>query len=491
MSTILVDKWNPKKEDKIVTYSGRVVIIPFDKIFNENNDALNTFIIKKESYVKQLDTITKYINYFIKFYDDDNELLMQYLKLRYVIGNKSNKLGLSSFIKYMYSILFTDTMKEKISKMVEDNYYIDISSKDTDRKYNESLEFTNEHAKILMQISISMKIMVPIMFHYLNMAGKIKNRKLIYRFYDPLFVIFGDDCDIYNKLWIVVSSKVHVNYLKNKVIWQQREIFGVQEYTHIDSLLKDKIISETIFKYRFDNNIINFTYVNMNKQLGYFLKERYDENRIELSTKRDNSGLSGIDKLEINSSKIDESVVILSNSNINDTIKKLRKSTGIKISKDEIEYYKQNMNITTFQSQLVFYYFAKYFNGYRDLNMVNRTQYIKLLIILKKRLYFQEYVYLPEILTANIDGKLNSRTIRNDKFLTKIQTSDIYQSVMTNKYSILHDIGKDDLILKILSRMINTKFTVVNYDHPEQLGETIEVNQDIISEEFLNFLNQL
>ena len=149
------------------------------------------------------------------------------------------------------------------------------------------------------------------------------------------------------------------------------------------------------------------------------------------------------------------------------------------------------MNITTFQSQLVFYYFAKYFNGYRDLNMVNRTQYIKLLIILKKRLYFQEYVYLPEILTANIDGKLNSRTIRNDKFLTKIQTSDIYQSIMTNKYSILHDIGKDDLILKILSRMINTKFTVVNYDHPEQLGETIEVNQDIISEEFLNFLNQL
>ena len=282
-----------------------------------------------------------------------------------------------------------------------------------------------------------------------------------------------------------------MNYLKNKVIWQQREIFGVQEYTHIDSLLKDKIISETIFKYRFDNNIINFTYVNMNKQLGYFLKERYDENRIELSTKRDNSGLSGIDKLEINSSKIDESVVILSNSNINDTIKKLRKSTGIKISKDEIEYYKQNMNITTFQSQLVFYYFAKYFNGYRDLNMVNRTQYIKLLIILKKRLYFQEYVYLPEILTANIDGKLNSRTIRNDKFLTKIQTSDIYQSIMTNKYSILHDIGKDDLILKILSRMINTKFTVVNYDHPEQLGETIEVNQDIISEEFLNFLNQL
>ena len=149
------------------------------------------------------------------------------------------------------------------------------------------------------------------------------------------------------------------------------------------------------------------------------------------------------------------------------------------------------MNITTFQSQLVFYYFAKYFNGYRDLNMVNRTQYIKLLIILKKRLYFQEYVYLPEILTANIDGKLNSRTIRNDKFLTKIQTSDIYQSIMSNKYSILHDIGKDDLILKILSRMINTKFTVVNYDHPEQLGETIEVNQDIISEEFLNFLNQL
>ena len=32
---------------------------------------------------------------------------------------------------------------------------------------------------------------------------------------------------------------------------------------------------------------------------------------------------------------------------------------------------------------------------------------------------------------------------------------------------------------------------IVDYDNEDKLGETIEVNQDVISDEFLNYLNQL
>ena len=259
----------------------------------------------------------------------------------------------------------------------------------------------------------------------------------------------------------------------------------------MDELLKDKIISETMFKYRFDKNVVSFNYVVLEKQLGFFLIEPYKTNRIELSAKKDLSGLSGLDKLEMNSSKLDESIVILSDINIKQTIKRIKKNMHMDISDDELEFYRNNLKITRLQSQLVFYYYAKYFNGYRDLNLLNRTQYLKLLIMLKKRLQYQNFIYFPQIISANIESKLNARTIRNDKFLTKIQTSQIYQSLVENKYSTLENINKGDTILNLLSTLLNTTFTFVDYEHPDMLGNPIELNQDMVSDEFLNFLNQL
>lgn len=488
---IKVDEWTPKKNDNIVYSDGKLVIVPFDIIFNRQDcNALNNFLIKKESYVKRLPELTQYINYFIKFYDDNNEMIIAYLKLKSLIDNKSAKISIGAFIKYMYNILLSDTMVKKIVNMTEDNYYVDLSSHDG-VKYNETLEFTNEHGKIMMSISIAMKIMVPLIFHYLNTYNLLKDKNALFRFYEGLFDLFGGEVDIYNKLWISIYSVVNVSYVRNKVIWNQREMFDSNTLTHMDELLKDKIISETMVKYKFDKNIVNFNHVVLRRQLMFFLIEPYKTNRIELSAKKDTvTGLSGLDKLEMNSSKIDESIIILSEINIKETIKRLEKKMHMKISKEEVEYYKDNLKITKFHTQLVFYYFAKYFGGYRDLNSLGRKKYLKLLVILKKRLQYQGYEYLPQIFSSNIESKLNARTIRNDKFLSKIESAPIYQSLMENKYSTLTDVNKSDLIINLLSTLLNTTFTFVDYDHQDLLGKPIEIDQDKLADEFLNFINQ-
>lgn len=265
--------------------------------------------------------------------------------------------------------------------------------------------------------------------------------------------------------------------------------------TNIDSKLKDFLheilISQNMFKYVFNKNIIHFNHSIIRMQFNYFSSVKYNETRIEVNTKKDVNGLSGLDKLEMNATKIDESIVILSEVNIKKTIKRIEKAMQMKVSKDEIAYYKQNMKITKFQVKLVFYFYARYFGSYRDLNFLNRTKYIKLLIMLKRRLQFQGFKYLPLILSANIDGRINSRTIRNAKFLSKIETSSLYQSIINDKYPTLTELDKDDVIMNTLSTIINTKFTFVEYDSPEQLGEEIIIDSDVVSDEFLNYLNQL
>jgi hypothetical protein len=278
---IRVDVWQPDKEDYKVLYDGKLIIIPFDRIFNrESISVINNFFIKKESYSKKLHEITHYINYFIRFYDIENELLFAYLKLKFMIDNKKmdkKKFKEKAFIKALYAIMFSKKMIKMIDHMVEDNYYIDVSSKpNNDRKYAESLEFTNEHAKVMMKISVSMKLMVPVLFQYINthMADKDGGVDL-FPFYQKLFEIYGETIDIYNKLWYSVNVKVSMNYAKNKILWQQREFKGTNELEQVDYLLKDKLISETFFKYSFDKNIINFNSVVMDRQLNYFRIEKY------------------------------------------------------------------------------------------------------------------------------------------------------------------------------------------------------------------------
>lgn len=507
MNFVRVDEWSPNPDDIIVRPDGKLIIIPFNKLFKRDYiiESINTFIIKKDSYVKRLNDITKkekgktvvvehgichYINYFLKFYDTNHELLFAYIKLKYLIDNKDTKLKLNQFIKLVYSILFTESIKEKIHRMVEDNYYIDVSKDNNNKKYNEAMKFTTEHAKIMMKISMAMKLMVPVMFHYINSRNLGKDKNYIFMFYEGLFNMFDPEVDIYNKLYMSTLAKVNFVYTKNKSIWEQREIFGTDPLLYINLLLKDKIISETMFKYTFDKNIISFNSVVLDKQLGYFLIEPYEYTPIELTNVKDSEGLSGLDKLEMNSTKIDESLIILSSINIKKTIKRIKKKINIKISDKEINFYKKHFKFNKFQVQLVFYSYAKYFGCYRDLNLLTRTQFIELLVLLKKKLQIQGNIYLPQILTANI-SKLNTRVIQNSKFLSKIENSSTYQMLINEKFNTLEELNKSNLILKMLSMAINSTFTYVDFENQDKMGEPIEINEDILADEILNLLNQI
>ena len=229
----------------------------------------------------------------------------------------------------------------------------------------------------------------------------------------------------------------------------------------------------------------------MDNQLGYFNRHPFEFNSMELTNEINESGLSKVDKMEMASSKLDESMVIMSSVNTKKSIKRLLRQMRANISDEEIEFYKANHKVNQFQSQLVLYFYAKYFGGFRDLHQLNKTQYITLLILLKRRLQAFGNVYLPQLLTGNIASRLNTRTIRNDKFISKVKNSDLYQQLMNGKFSTVNEIGKNELIINRLSTLLNTTFTFVDFDHPELLGEKIEINVDMLCDEFLNYLNQI
>lgn len=213
--TSKINTWKPKDANQIfVEQDGKLFICHFDRIFeNSKLSIYNRFIISKTSYENQLDKIITYTNFFINNYDADKELVTAYLKLKFVIDKEKtfDNNSIRGFIDLLYEIMFTPSLVRKIRQLVEDNYLDDIEVEDettkkkylkSEKKHLESLEFTNQHIKVLLGISFGMKIMSPVLFHFarLNNVDISKESDTIFQFYKGLFTIFGygNNYDIYD-----------------------------------------------------------------------------------------------------------------------------------------------------------------------------------------------------------------------------------------------------------------------------------------------------
>lgn len=437
-----------------------------------------------------------------------------------------------------------------------------------EKKHLESLEFTNQHIKILLRISFGMKLMSPLLFHYLaiNIYKIEKDDDVIFRFYHKLFTIFGygndyerfdkdgnllergidksviDDAlkngtvtkttedgrvykyylesgdyytltkiDMYNKLYVYVKAKVLESNSNNAPIFEQREIFGTDVFTVINQFVKKVLISENIVKYKFNEhwdpkqkkykeNVIGFNKTIIKFQLNYFLKDQYQKNLTEVTNAKNSDGLSGIDKMAMNLTKLNEGTTILVDINKEETMKDIKKKFDVPISDEEIGYYIKNLSLSKLQIEFIDSFFAKYFGAYRDMNLLTKREHITLAVILKKKLLLElgydtetgdiHQAALPYILTGNLEDRVNNRVIRNNRFINKIDESYLYEKLKNSKYKYLVQI-KPDIILEKLSTFINTRFTYVTYENPELLGEEIVYSEDKISDELLFFLNSL
>ena len=493
-----------------VTVDGRLIKIDFSKVFGNKLEELNIpdierFLIKKSSYQANLELVARYINYFIEFYDEDNELLMSYLKLKYIIDNKNkvHKVGVKLMKSYIYNILITPSVVEKIKKMTEDNYLLDIDSDKKIQTYSEDTRFTDLHARILLSASTAAKIMLPVTIHFLSTEGAtFEMIKGIYSFFRPTLDLFAEDgVDMYTKLRVWIGKMVDANVMGNRNAWQDKAvIYDDVSNAKAISLFEKDIMVDTFYKYMYEpdfkkgkwveSNPIMLNNVVISSQLKFSNRTRYKYHITEISanTNGDEGELSGMDKLLMNASKIDETLIILAEENMSESIERMRSQLPF-ITDEEIDYYYRNCKITKLHQTLINYYYAKYFGGFVELNFAPKRQLITLLVMMKRRLMKDGFIYLPQLLSGNIEGKMSNRVIQNSKFLNKIETSPLYKVIMEEKYSIIIDLKKENnSIIGILSSLINSKFTFVDFDMQEVLGDPIMICQDTLSDEFINFI---
>lgn len=524
--TAEINTWKPRTAKEVIVESNdQMFIVHFEKFFPLKMEKFDTFYVRKSSFEPHLAVSAKYINYFINRYDMDNELVLAFLKLKWLLDEKKffTAENVHQLIDLIYELVFTPTICEKIRQLVDDNYLDDIERDVTKYKSNanqdylESLEFTNKHNKILLRISFGMRIICPIMYHYFCInkikPDTLKDKKdvtIVYDFYYPLFKLFSDGVDMFNKLYVYIKRKVLDSSYHNQKIFNQRDIFGDDIMLVIERFVKTRLIVDNMVKYKFNKtwdpkkqqfseNIIGLNKVIIKFQIVYFLKETYGKTLTEMTNTKNSEGLSASDKMEMNLTKLDTGIIDLANINVDFCLSRLLKDIDVPITEEEIQYYRDNHYPSDIQVHLVRSAYAEFFASYRDENLLTRRQYNILLLLLKKRLLLEngygidevgEESYLAHILCGNLEGKVNTKHIRNNKLMAELEENPTYQYLITEKYKELEE-HKPGYVKGLISTFLSTQFRYVCYEKPELTGQIIVAPEKKLCDELLFFLKTI
>ena len=252
------------------------------------------------------------------------------------------------------------------------------------------------------------------------------------------------------------------------------------------------LLSDNFFKFQFNNALSAFLKAIIETQLTFTVQRvSYNFDPVRVTAEKGPDGLSGIDKLEQMQMKVDETRAVRSYKALDDVIKRLEERYG-EISEDEINFYtKYLFNMDKFHNDMLNYNFAKEFGGFTELKSSSIRQVMKFVIIAKRELSSRGYRELQWFMSSLLKGKVSNRLLQNSKFINKLKTASTYIHLIEDKYMIMIEGFKDDPILKIISRVLNNNYTFVEYNQPELTGETIVFNEDIISDELLNFIDEI
>lgn len=475
------------------------------RMFDSEEDlrAAETFKISRKAFQNKLPQTCQYLSYFTEFYDPEKELLMTYIYIKNIVDNGGQSLTIEEFKKHLLGKIFRDYhIKENIYRMVEDNHYIDATvDAKTGRVFNGPDDFTNEDIKRLLAISMMLKIIIPPVEHYIATNTIYSNddpliNKLMLDLFVEMFYKVGDQNDEYEadilqeKLYNFAEKKVRKHYKAHKTVWeQQAALRGTTEASQLDRLMTKFLLSDNFFKFQFNNALSAFLKAIIETQLKFTVnKVSYNYNPVHVSAEKGPDGLSGIDKLDQMQMKVDETRSIRSTKALEDVVKKLEDTYG-PISEEEIDFYTERLfNMDKFHNTMLNYNYAKEFGGFTELKSASIRQIMKFVIYAKRELTKKGYTQLQWFISSLLRGKLSNRLLQNNKFVNKLKTSSTYRHLVEEKYGVMMDGMEVDPILKIISRILNNNYVFIEYDQPELTGETIDFNEDIISDELLNFI---
>lgn len=265
-----IETWEPNPEDILITNQKNVIRMPICQILNLTSSTLDVFIIRpKKCYNSKVlrDHVCHVINYFEKYYDPEKELLVCIARIKYFVDT-IDTFSRNEFINMVSAYILNDSIKKKVYNLAIYNYNMELKYKNI----QPSLQYNDHHATVLMEMSILMNFVIPLITHYAQVHHVEPIDDFILDVFD--YILNGYDIDIFSKLIETAYSNVKKSETKSPILWNKQDIRGKDVITHSrDSV--NNIILNIMPKYSFDRNIVALNYTSIQKNTGYVRDAQY------------------------------------------------------------------------------------------------------------------------------------------------------------------------------------------------------------------------
>ena len=101
------------------------------------------------------------------------------------------------------------------------------------------------------------------------------------------------------------------------------------------------------------------------------------------------------------------------------------------------------------------------------------------------------YILIPQIISANLEGRVNNRIIHNAKYNENIKNSPVFINLVNEKFPSLKTTDKETKVISLLNSIITSRFSIVDYNAPDYTGKNLEINSDTMTQEFLDMVNSI
>lgn len=459
--------------------------------------------ISKQSFINNINLSIRYINYFIEYFDDDNELMTAYFQIMFILHYKNSKISVDDFVDYVIAFFSTDSMFEKVIRMVEYNTDENLVKK-TERTYDESIQLTIEHLKAIMGVSCFHRFVIPVVSHFYTMRGKgllgpgMSDKDLYFNIFTAFIPKFDDfyGINLYSKIYHTATTRISKTENAQRKMWNRQERFGMTTTSFTHDLMRE-YINELSQKTVFSRSAIIFLHVCFDQAIKNELRKRDKFEMSDMTMEASdsvNESISRWDKWQLDKAGNSEKVRLRAYISIEDMILRLGDEFGIDFNhmtrdqKAEYDYYNDNIKkpINDTQLYLINLYFANKLKSSDEVKQLEIQHIIKIIMIMKRDLRSRNYVYLPffisgELLTASAK-KVSKKSL--EKLFTTHPSFEDWKNMFPDTFELLNF----DRILGELRTIVSVPTRVVDYDYAENRGEIMTPVDVCVTDEYVRLL---
>lgn len=505
---VKLNDWIPEDDEMIFIANPvtETVYARFESIVEGNEEfmakmrLLDTFVIKQHHYLQRMDDITKAINYFIRFYDDNDEFLTALSSLKRFVDDGTVK-HVKDYITLLLHNMVTPSMVSKVRNMVNDLYSINIENEKS-VGYTSTPKLTNEDAKNILVLSYFFRLILPITIHWYNRPDTIgveNGRNYIQTFvciFMSVCTAIGEDAlNVYISIKQLVSHRIGRKYNSDMIIHdKKKEKNGATDASYCKELADEILLVKSLYKIDYSQSVVSYIDGIVRQNYMQYNIENFKFKTVPISAeeaiKDSDDTISIIEAIGNANFKVNGENHIFAEANIIHTMRIIRRRFNIDIPEDEFEFYMENIQFNALTNFFICSFYNKFFMDTTFISLLTKRDSIYLLIIMKKFLQLNGMRIIPHICTAKSTSRFRDNAIKNRKFNEKFEESPLNNEIMKNTYSYISEIStKTDIIKRYISMIINSQFTLVDFDETINDRTFADVNQDILIDEFEEFIS--